>query len=70
MGALIPKYGHLTIYLVMGGGALNILHDRVGFPWGGQGCLGPLYFKSVRMCRLSKYGDDQASVSTSVSWGF
>ena len=67
MGALVLEHGDLIVYPVMKGGALNILHDRVGFPWGGQGCLGPLYFKSVCICRLSKYGDDQASVSTSVS---
>ena len=44
------------------------LHDSVGFPWGDQDCPEPLYFKSVCICRLSKYEDDQASVSTSVSW--
>lgn len=43
------------------------LHDRVGFLWEDQSCLGSLYFKSICICRLSKYEDDQASVSTSVS---
>lgn len=31
MVALILGYGDLTVYLVMGEGALNILHDRRGF---------------------------------------
>ena len=59
MCLILPRDGssHLTVYLVMGGGALNILRDRVGFPWGGQDCLGPLYVSGAyyRQSSLIRY---------------